>query len=519
MTNDNLKVAIYARLSEKDRNLKTKEDDSNSIINQKSLLTDYALKQGWTVYDYYVDDDYSGSDRNRPEFNRMIDDARDGKFSTIICKEQSRFARDVAIVEKYLNELFPIWGIRFISIVDNNDTNDNNQVLLRQFQSVLNEQYLRGMSNSIKSVLTNRRENGYFIGAFAPYGYKKDPDKKGHLIPDEEAAKIVNLIFQKYADGMGKKSIAIYLNNLGIPNPTEYKRLHGIRKNTPKEVISKIWRYSSIESILKNEVYNGNLVQRKYESISFKTKINKPTTKDRWIRVENTHEPIVSKELWDRVQETIKLRTKPCYTGERSIFSGKVKCMYCKRGMNKTISKHIPYLRCEARKFSKDVCRGSCVSFKTLTNYILKEINNLNDSYFDEEYISERVKIKNDKLLKLEDLKKTQTNLENKILDYDNFTKNLYVDKIKGVITEIQFLTYRKDFENEKKSIITQLNNTRTEILKTEQSLKKENDVKNIVSQFKNVTELNREMLDVLIDKIYVGGTKNNRLIEIKWNF
>ena len=182
MTNDNLKVAIYARLSEKDRNLKTKEDDSNSIINQKSLLTDYALKQGWTVYDYYVDDDYSGSDRNRPEFNRMIDDARDGKFSTIICKEQSRFARDVAIVEKYLNELFPIWGIRFISIVDNNDTNDNNQVLLRQFQSVLNEQYLRGMSNSIKSVLTNRRENGYFIGAFAPYGYKKDPNQKNHLI-------------------------------------------------------------------------------------------------------------------------------------------------------------------------------------------------------------------------------------------------------------------------------------------------------------------------------------------------
>ena len=222
MMNTKSKVAIYCRLSEEDRNKQHETDDSNSIQNQKSMLIQYVLEQGWEVYNIYSDDDYTGSDRRRPEFNKLLNDAEHRKFDIILCKTQSRFTRELELVEKYIHGLFPIWGIRFISIVDNADTANKGNKKSRQINGLVNEWYLEDMSENIRSVLTDRRKNGFHIGAFALYGYKKDPEQKGHLIIDEEAAAVVREVFTLFSQGYGKTAIARMLNDRGIPNPTEY---------------------------------------------------------------------------------------------------------------------------------------------------------------------------------------------------------------------------------------------------------------------------------------------------------
>ncbi|MCM1488468.1 MAG: recombinase family protein, partial [Firmicutes bacterium] len=288
-----MKVAIYCRLSEEDRNKKNKNDDSESIQNQKTLLLQYAMDHDWEVVGIYSDDDYTGSDRRRPEFNRLLADAEAHLFDIILCKTQSRFTRELELVEKYIHGLFPIWGIRFVSVVDNADTANKGNKKSRQINGLVNEWYLEDMSENIRSVLINKRENGQHIGAFALYGYKKDPNQKGHLIIDEEAAAVVREVFQLFSQGYGKTAIARMLNERGIPNPTEYKRLHGLRYKQPTMKNSTLWKYFAISDMLVNEIYIGNMVQGKYGSISYKSKINRPRPKESWYIVEGTHEPII----------------------------------------------------------------------------------------------------------------------------------------------------------------------------------------------------------------------------------
>ena len=207
-----MNVAIYCRLSDEDRDKLHQSDDSASIQNQKAMLIKYASDNGWTIYDIYSDDDYAGSDRRRPEFNRLIIDAKARKFDIVLCKSQSRFTRELELVEQYIHGLFPRLGIRFISLVDNADTENKGNKKARQINGLVNEWFLEELSDNIKAVLTNRREQGYHIGSFAPYGYKKDPDKKGHLIIDPDAAEVVREIFTLFAEGKGKQVIARILN-------------------------------------------------------------------------------------------------------------------------------------------------------------------------------------------------------------------------------------------------------------------------------------------------------------------
>lgn len=305
-----MKTAIYCRLSEEDKDKINSYDDSKSIVNQKSMLIDYAKENNWEIYDIYSDDDYSGTDRLRPEFNRMIKDASKGCFDILLCKSQSRFSREIEIVEKYIHGKFLEWGIRFIGVADNTDSADKANKKSRQINGLINEWYLEDMSENIKSVLTHRRKQGFFIGAFAPYGYKKDDLNHGKLIIDKEAAEIVREIFNMFASGISKINIAKILNGRNVPNPSEYKRLKGFKFNKANEDQSKLWKYFTVNSILHNEVYIGNLIQGKYGSISYKTKKSKPKPKEEWIRVEKTHEPIIEKEMWENVQNIMKNRTK-----------------------------------------------------------------------------------------------------------------------------------------------------------------------------------------------------------------
>lgn len=199
-------AALYVRLSQEDRNKLSREDESESIINQQNILTDYCKRNSFEIYDIYKDEDFSGSDRERPEFNRMISDAREKRFNTIICKTQSRFARDMELIEKYVNGLFPIWGIRFISVVDNGDTMNIANRKTRQIFALTDQWYLEDLSENIRATLSNKRRQGLWVGAFTPFDYVKDPKNRNHLIIDEEAANTVRYIFRLYLNGMGVNS-------------------------------------------------------------------------------------------------------------------------------------------------------------------------------------------------------------------------------------------------------------------------------------------------------------------------
>ena len=274
-----LKVAIYCRLSEEDRNKENEEDDSRSIQNQKLMLTEYAIRQGWEIQGVYSDDDYTGADRNRPNFNKILKLAEERKIDIILCKSQSRFTRELELVEKYINGLFIEWGIRFVGLVDNADTDVKGNKKSRQINGLVNEWYLEDLSENIKSILKSKRQKGLYTGGLPLYGYKKDPNQKGHLIIDPVAADVVKDIFSLYNQGMGKTAIARELNNRGIPNPTQYKVKNGIAYKTLKNKLGTLWKYFSIDDILHNEMYIGNMVQGKYGSISYKTNYEKSIEK------------------------------------------------------------------------------------------------------------------------------------------------------------------------------------------------------------------------------------------------
>ena len=517
-----MKVAIYCRLSEEDRNKQFETDDSKSIQNQKAMLLQYSMEQGWEVYNIYSDDDYTGSDRRRPQFNRLLEDAQAHKFDIILCKTQSRFTRELELVEKYIHGLFPIWGIRFVSIVDNADTANKGNKKSRQINGLVNEWYLEDMSENIRSVLTNRRENGFHIGAFALYGYKKDPDQKGHLIIDEEAAAVVREVFTLFSQGYGKTAIARMLNDRGIPNPTEYKRLHGLRYQQPKTKNSTLWKYFSISDMLINEIYIGNMVQGKYGSISYKTKQNKPRPKSEWYIVEGTHEPIIDQDLWNKVQNLIKQRTKPFDTGEIGLFAKKNRCANCGYTMCSSKTKDRHYLKCSNRHISKDACIGSFISVDKLEKMVITELNRLSDEYLDKDELEQNIEFCNNLQAQKNQLLTELSAYDKRIAEYSKGIRDLYMDKVKGLITESDFVELSKDFTTEKERIERVIQDGKKHLAEINERIIAGDNRRELIEQYTNLEHLTREIVETLIDYIVVGkripGTRDVP-IEIHWNF
>lgn len=523
-----MKAAIYCRLSEEDKNKANESDDSNSIQNQKTMLLQYAVSNGWDVYNIYSDDDYTGADRNRPEFKRLLADAEARKFDIVLCKTQSRFTRELELVEKYIHGLFPQWGIRFVSIVDNADTDNKGNKKSRQINGLVNEWYLEDMSENIKSVLTSRRENGYHIGSFALYGYKKDPDTRGHLIVDDEAAEIIREIFNLFAQGHGKTEICRILNDRGVPNPLGYKQQHGLKYKNKLNHTGTLWKYYSISNILKNEMYIGNMVQGKIESVSYKTKKNKPVPKDRWIRVEGTHEPIIDIDLWNRVQSMLSDRTKTFARGESRLFSGKARCGYCHYAMRPSdcrSSKDSPYrryLNCGTKRLSSSGCVGSFIRVEKLEGYVLDELHRLSAQYLDMDALEDSVDIDDGIGIEIDSLNKELAAYRKRAEEFGSGIKSLYLDKVKGIITETEYIEMSGDFRDEKQRMDNLISETLIKIEDYKRKIENRQNKRQILEKYANVNKLTREMVNELIDYILVfkriEGTQDVP-IEIHWNF
>lgn len=487
------------------------------------MLFQYAASQGWDVYDVYSDDDYAGSDRSRPQFRRLIADAEAHRFDIILCKTQSRFTRELELTQKYLHNLFPAWGIRFVSIVDNVDTANMGNRKSRQINALVNEWFLEDMSDNIRSVLTNRRKSGFHIGAFAPYGYKKDPEQQGHLLIDAEAAGIVREIFSLFADGYGKSVIADILNDRRVPNPTEYKRQKGFRYRQPERMASTQWKYPTITGILTNEVYIGNLVQGRYGSDSCKTSQNRPRPKETWIRVEGTHAPIIDKQLWDRVQKKVHSHAKPfAGNGKLHSFSGKVICMNCGRSVHPHKNHGNYYLQCHTRKTSDPPCPGAFIPVAELEKNVLRELRKLNRELLDLTILEREVAFEAALHAKKAKLESEVRACQQKIDDMSLALKQLYVDRIKGIVRVKAYSEMAEAFRADKSRFEGMLQSALEGIRDVDSRIESEDHRKEKMAQYIDPTQLTRSMVEMLIDHIEIGRRDQktgNVPVSIFWNF
>lgn len=402
------------------------------------------------------------------------------------------------------------------------DTANKGNKKSRQINGLVNEWYLEDMSDNIRSVLTSRRINGFHIGAFALYGYKKDPDQKGHLLIDEEAAAVVREVFSLFAQGYGKTAIARILNARGIPNPTEYKRLHGLRYKRPEGKMGTLWKYSAIADMLVNEIYIGNMVQGKYGSISYKTKQNKPRPKSEWYIVEDTHEPIIDRELWNKVQTLVKQRAKAFNTGNIGMFAQKVRCANCGYTMrsHKCRGKH--YLQCANRHVLEDSCTGAFIPVTKLETIVIGELNRLSKEYLDKDEAEQSIEFCDSLQYQKKCLISNIAAYEKKIAEYAKGIRELYMDKVKGLITESDYLEMSKDFMSDRSRLEHVVTDTQKQLDEIEEKIKVGDDRRELIEQYSNLKHLTLEMVNALIDYIVVDrripGT-DQYPVEIHWNF
>lgn len=300
------KAAIYCRLSVEDEERKEGRE-SESIRNQKAMLLAYAAEKGWQVTGVYADEDYSGLREDRPGFQKLIADGKAGCFSVILCKTQSRFTRNLMTAERYFYELFPLWGIRFVSVVDGVDTARRENKRASQINSLINEWYCEELSDNIRAVLRRKREMGQFLGNYAPYGYEKSPSDRHVLLPCAQTGPVVGRIFRLYLLGFSCAGVAKVLQSCQIPSPAVTLAQQG--KDCGRKT-KGVWTASTICKILKNPVYLGNMVQGKTEKISYKQKKSRPCPKERWTVVCHTHAPLVSAECFEAVQKRMAKNRK-----------------------------------------------------------------------------------------------------------------------------------------------------------------------------------------------------------------
>ena len=518
-------VGIYCRLSDEDKNKAFKDDDSQSIQNQKSMLLDYAERQKWSVYKVYSDDDYSGSDRNRPQWNMLLKDCENGKVNLVLCKSLSRFSREMEIVEAYIHGKFEEWGVRFVSIVDNSDTDIESNRKQRQLNSLTNEWYLEDVSNNIKRVLRHMAMKGEFTGSFAPFGYKKATNDKHRLIIDEPAAEIVRRIFDMYSQGIGTVSICRQLNAEGVLTPSAYKKQQGLKyycRQQSAPDARQIWNPSSVLLILDNEMYIGNMVLCKQKMVSYKVHKKISLPKEDWIIVKNTHEAIIDKDIWEIVRE-IRSSKKRKTNNPQEISSPlifKLFCGTCGASMRqKNISSNKGrykqrFVFCPVHRFSDNCKNFSNTSLKKLERIVIDKINKLLSLYYDKD----KIVLQQHRKTKKEELDKKISSLEIKLERNKERQFSLYKDKADGVISAEQFAEFNKR--------LSEINTETSDAIETNKRLlekerEKENDnncADSILSKYKQIDELTTQIVQEFIERIYISKNEGRTEINIHWN-
>lgn len=511
-------VGIYCRLSNDDE----RDGESVSIENQKLLLQRYVREQGWNEIDVYIDDGYSGTNFQRPGVQRLIADAKAKRINVILVKDLSRFGRNYIEFGQYTDYLFPSIGCRFIALNNGIDTMKNDgSTDVMCFLNLFNEFYSRDTSKKVKAVKKACAEDGKFMGIHPPYGYKRDPLDKHHFIIDEETAPLVRRMFAMRASGTPFRKIATTLNDEGIQPPGElYYQRQG--RSDPRRV-NHLWNESTVKVMLRNEAYIGNMVQGKCGTLSYKSKklVSKP--KEDWIRVEGTHEPIISREIWDTVVAIDQKRVRKSDTadGVRSIFTGLVYCADCEFKMRNQVER-FTYQDGRPGRYSSFICGSysrsgkSACTIHTIYEDVLKQLvladirEKAQYAEYDRERLLAQIIRMKDKELhsRTASYEQELKTISARVSELERLMQNLYEDKCTGVVPQTVFQTLMKKYEMEraqKAAAIPELER------KVQAQMENRHDADRwaeIIRRYTEITELDETILFELVDRIEVGEAR-----------
>lgn len=526
------KVAVYIRLSREDGN-----DESLSVINQKKILKEYLeemFEDEYVLVDFYVDDGLTGTDDERESFQRMIKDVKQGKVNCIICKTLARAFRNYSDQGYFLEEFLPLYRTRFICLGSPKfDTYLNPEAITDGLDvpitGLMNDRYAARASADIRRTFNTKRRNGEFIGAFAPYGYKKSPDNKNKLIIDEEAAQVIRDIFRwRVEEGINKLGIVRRLNELGTLTPTKYKHSKGLMlKNPNLDKQDGMWSMNTICTILKNRMYIGDMVQGRQRVISYKVHKTICTPENEWFIVENTHEAIIDKDTYLKAQELDQRDIRMSPKGRNVyLFSGFLRCADCKRSMTKktnknklndgTVKEYNYYICSTYALKSKFKCSRHSIKLEILEEAVLKAIQiqiamveNMSEVISE---INKQATIVNQSSRLKKQLNEKQKELEKIIC----VTDNLYMDWKSEEISRNEYARMKSRFEIKAEEIRRIISNIEAEIQSSSKGVGDNDPYLKTFLKYKNIKELNRGILIELIDAIYIH---ENNEITIQFKF
>ncbi|MBR1383523.1 MAG: recombinase family protein [Ruminococcus sp.] len=520
------KVGIYLRLSQED----LREGDSVSIDNQRMILTKFVKEKGWTLVDTYADDGWTGTDFNRPEVQRLLDDAKSGRINIIVVKDLSRFGRNYIQVGQYIDYIFPLNNIRFIALNDGVDTADRNSTALEMMPiiNLFNEWHASSTSKKIKAVVEANAKAGKYGCKQAAYGYIKGDDEKHTPIINPETAPVVLSIFKMRAQGISPRHIADKLNEDGILNPTDY-HYSRIGKE-PTIAMRHLWSGATVKNILKNRIYLGQLAQLRRTTVSHKN--HKVVYKDEsdWVIVENNHEPIITQELWDRVREVENSVSngKPMKTGYVNPLCGLMFCADCGfkmqvattwRGIKKTPDA-VPYrsYNCTSyRLFGKNACDSHYITEKCIEKLIVDNIRLMARLVIDDEEAARKrfLAIKNQG-----DAEKTANSRKNlaanqkRISELQGLIQSVYEDKYLGKITETSCGVLLGKYETELKALQEEQAKLTARLDTEKQNAEDVDKFIERVKKYADVQKLTREMCLELIEYVTIDKHPSDRKAE-----
>ena len=511
-------VAFYIRLSREDKRGK---DESESITNQRLILTDFLEQQDdgdeYIFVGEYVDDGVSGTtDEERENFQRLLSDIQKGKINCVIVKNLARSFRNNGDQSYYLGDWFPRNDVRFISLyqqpVDTYKDPQNAQSIAVPVQGVLNEEHARGTSESIRNTFDKKREKGLHIGSFAAYGYMKDPEDKNALVIDEEAAENVKSIFTWFLEGMSKNAIVRKLNSSGVLCPAAYKKSKGMKYQNPSVTNGNpLWAAISINNILKNRIYVGDMVQGRYRIKSYKIHVQETVPEDEWFIVENTHEPIINREDFARVQELMKkdTRTAP-QQNSLYLFSGFLRCADCGKGMTRSKVRGNVYYYCRTYKDqSKTACTKHTIRHNHLEQGVLYAIRQQVYVAIAFSEIVSRINtapLQKSQSIRLNELIAAKEKELSKITRYQ---QSIYQDWKDGEISHKQYRHMKEDYERQIEAINEVISNLHEEKAELENGVDTENPFLATFRKYENIDKLTREVLIELVEQIKVYDNGN----------
>lgn len=505
-------IAAYVRLSKEDGD----KLESDSIQNQKGIIEQhlrYLRGQGEAIASlaFYSDDGYPGGNFDRPSYQRLMRDIERGEINCVIFKDNSRLGRNYPELGRLMEEYFPQKGIRVISVLNHIDSlKDPNGYCsaIVSFSNIMNDDYIRQLSLKIKSTFAMKRERGEFLGNYAPYGYEKSPENRHKLIVDPQAAEIVRKIFGWYADGASVSGIVKRLNALQIPPPSVYKAMKGCKgfaSHSSGGRKQAIWSLTSVNTMLKNEIYIGNLIQGKFKSVSYRTKRMVQTDESEWTVVEGTHEPIISDEVFTIVHNRFARHTRVPPSRQTSyLLSGFVKCAHCGARMNRNVSNGCTRFRCMTRTYAPEKCQCPSVREPALEAAVLSAVQGQIRALVDARSVINAARqgsagdcSANEYLLALGRAEREKRRLADaKFRLYDNLEK--------GVIDQGEYLQFKKKYNAALAEQERQIERLQANMLEMKEARKQDDAFIAFFQAYGTIDAVTRDMLERLLDHIAV---------------